>query len=371
MNKTINFEGDDIYKLSSLSYLENINNLENKDLDKSWLRIIITNILKNRFSNILKQSIEEYFDRFTIACPYCGDSEADSSKKRGNIYFNSVTYHCYNCGKHTSVYNFIKKYGDNLKDEELLFLKFKKDIFSHNESQEYLNSDIISKYVLNKKDVMEAFGYTNINNSSVAKTYLKNRYQNKFNNFAYDSKSNAIIIFNEDGKKNILGYTKRFLNKKIKNKYISYKLSRIYNEMGKNIDNIENELNYTDKFSMLFNILQVNFSDCITVFEGPFDANLFNNSVATSGINKNFPLESEYLRYWFDNDDIGIRKSKEFILDGKKVFLWRKYLDDMKIPSYKKIKDLNDLVIFCKNYNLKFKNFKNYFSDSKIDLFFL
>jgi predicted RNA-binding Zn-ribbon protein involved in translation (DUF1610 family) len=37
--------------------------------------------------------------RLNFACPYCGDSEKVRTKKRGNVWLNTLIYRCYNCGE--------------------------------------------------------------------------------------------------------------------------------------------------------------------------------------------------------------------------------------------------------------------------------
>ena len=59
--------------------------------------------------------------RITCACPYCGDSHKDDTAKRGNIFWDTLQYHCYNCNHHTNLYTFLKHIFD-------FYLKWRNDI---------------------------------------------------------------------------------------------------------------------------------------------------------------------------------------------------------------------------------------------------
>ena len=64
------------------------------------IKDFIKDVLKKRFSdNKIKQTLDDSdSDKLNFACPYCGDSNKDSSKKRGNFYLSSNTYKCFNDG---------------------------------------------------------------------------------------------------------------------------------------------------------------------------------------------------------------------------------------------------------------------------------
>ena len=75
-----------------------------------------------------------------------------------------------------------------------------------------------------------------------------------------------------------------------------------------------NDLVIYNKLSYYFNILNVNFEEKITVFEGYLDSLFFPNSIGLVGVNTDFRfLESNNLdlQYFFDNDEAGYKKSEE------------------------------------------------------------
>ena len=96
------------------------------DLEFSKQEIItakVAKILNNSFSGY-KSEIRFFKDRINFACPYCGDSH-DSHKKRGNIYWKTLMFHCYNGGchkKHANVVDFLKDNGQSItQTDDLIF----------------------------------------------------------------------------------------------------------------------------------------------------------------------------------------------------------------------------------------------------------
>ena len=132
--------------------------------------------------------------------------------------------------------------------------------------------------------------------------------------------------------------------------------------MKKNSKEIPEEINM---LSQLFNICLIDYSKPVTLFEGPLDSFLFNNSIANAGANKNFPFDLN-VRYFYDSDKNGRKKSLEKIDNEKEVFLWEKLKRDLELPDRPKW-DLNDLMIYLRNNNVKTPYFENYFSKNKLD----
>ena len=141
-------------------------------------------------------------------------------------------------------------------------------------------------------------------------------------------------------------------------------------------DGIEGVVDNLDKLSLLFNILTVDFSRDLTICEGPIDSMFINNCIALCGASKlnNYFDDIPYVRYLFDNDVTGKEHSINKVKDGKKTFLWNKYLDEIGLRDCK-IKDMNDLVIeLYKNRNrVKFDadRFNSCFSDNELDAVYI
>jgi hypothetical protein len=83
-------------------------------LKKYSVNQFIKDLLKKRFSGLpMKQEVNESDDKLNFACPFCGDSEKDPRKKRGNFYLANNSYKCYNdgCGIKTDLSGMIKKFA--------------------------------------------------------------------------------------------------------------------------------------------------------------------------------------------------------------------------------------------------------------------
>ena len=96
-------------------------------------------------------------------------------------------------------------------------------------------------------------------------------------------------------------------------RYLTYDLPKLYEEMGKPLDMTNEELNTLTKISTLFGIMQLNFQRPITMFEGPLDSMFMNNSLAlaTAGRSTDDFDEIPTVRYMFDNDATGKKKMAE------------------------------------------------------------
>lgn len=319
----------------------------------------IQNILNSKFFGE-KRIIKKAENRLQFACPYCGDSK-NENKKRGNLYLDTLKYKCFNCGIFKNLNQFLNDFNEQTININFEIAKSNKitNIYS------LLETDKLSKFLFSRDKIKNKYGFIEIKESKIAETYLNKRKIYYYNDFLFNDKFKQLIILNNDVDNNILGFITRTLNKN--KKITSYKLSEIYKNF--NLE-ITNEVNQLDKISLIFNILKINFYNTVTVFEGPIDSFFMKNSIAISGVAKHLPFEMDNLRFMFDNDSTGIKMSIDYLKNGYSVFLWKKFLNENKLNE--NIKDLNELV--CKiNDNKKFKNlnFDKYFSNEKLDIFFI
>ena len=342
------------------------------ELNKQEIISLVKNVLNTKFNDSYKNDIHEHDDRINFACPYCGDSLKDSTKARGNLYLNTMQFHCYNCGKHSSFSRFIKTFL-NISSYEINSIQ-QKDAITNKQQINILNSEFIDKYSIPKKDLLKVMNWVDIVDSK-GEYYLHFRLIKDINKFAYDPKYNSIIILNTDNNNNVIGLQIRPINKKAKQpRFFTYNLSKLYDLIYSKtkLALLENEKKYVsaiDNISTVFNILQVNFNKPLTIFEGPFDALMFNNSIAMSGATKKLPISIEHVRYWYDNDNTGQQKAIEHLKNNEEVFLWSKYWDDL--GQELQIKDLNELIIYSKKNNIKILNFEKYFSSDIINTFLI
>jgi len=349
------------------------------DLKILYLKIHdeLLKILKDTFpTGSAKQKIIIHNDRLQFSCVFCHDSAENPYKKRGNIYLDSMMYHCYNggCDTHMNLFDFLKLYNalDNFTQDEILFIK-NTSYQQIDKYEKYINlkydvltlsiSKFICEFGIDKDIIKKEHNLINIEDSNI-KYYLLNRLQKKWNNMLYDAKKNEIYIFNEYNGK-ILGYQKRIFNNNVK--YLTYNYNKIYKLYNLNYHVNDDMMRKLNILSTLFGIFNVDFNKYITIFEGPFDSFLYPNSIATCSANNKFPFDLPNLRFFFDNDETGLKKTIEILKEKKYAFVWEKYLKDNNINE--KIKDLTDLLVYIKKHpNQKFTKISNYFFNSLYDL---
>jgi len=108
------------------------------------------------------------------------------------------------------------------------------------------------------------------------------------------------------------------------------------------------------------------------MFEGAIDSWFLPNSMASASVNVDvsFLDENQNIRYMYDNDEVGTKKMLQKLAKGKTVFMWEKFLSDMRIDY---VKDMNELiqVLHKRNELHKVKSIKNYFTNNQFDCTFL
>jgi transcription elongation factor Elf1 len=326
-------------------------------------------ILENRFpQNKGKQKIRVYKDRINFACPVCGDSMKSDYKKRGNFILKGKYIHffkCHNCGIALKIDNFFKNYNISLNLSVINYISSQIQDFSTQSNAKYdmslfLDMESIDKYAIDRQELLRYFGLIEVKDSPVW-PWLKNRLQYDQSKFMYNANKNYLVILNLTPSGKIIGLQKRMF--KGDNKYMTYKLAKLYELMNKDPKIVPDEL---DMISQLFNICLISYNKPIVLLEGPLDSFLIKNSIANSGANKSFPLDLR-LMYLYDKDETGIKKSIEHINDDDEVFLWDKFLRDVGAP-YRKKWDISDIFIWAKENNLKLPNILNYFSKDPLDI---
>ena len=97
-----------------------------------------------------KQLLKDMPGRITLACPYCGDSSRDDTKKRGNLYWSTLQYHCYNCSEHTNLHTFLKDHQVRMpnSDDSFTILDYIKENKSQVDESEVLQNQKTLKNLL-------------------------------------------------------------------------------------------------------------------------------------------------------------------------------------------------------------------------------
>lgn len=340
-------------------------------------------VLDARFDISPKRKIHEHRDRLTFACPYCGDSNDDVHKKRGNLFFKNLMYHCFNAGcyRHTNLVELLKDYNQSISNLNDL-----------NSFLDYINENKYDKYVVSQVEESEIFGkfkmygiprevikkklnLKEISECVKMQNYLKGRLLgNRFSEFMSNQDEDVLYIFNYLTKDTVIGWQVRNFNElKNKNKYQSFSIEKINDIVLKKPIMEDNEIVMKmNTFSIYFGIMQADFSTELTVLEGPIDAMFIKNSIATCGIDKSIEIfeDMENVRYLLDNDKVGIKKTIELLKERKKVFMWKKLIKDFSINE--SIKDVNDLTKYCWfNKSDAIKHINEYFTNNPLDILYV
>jgi len=331
-----------------------------------------------------------------MACPICGDSDKLMNKKRGNLFLNNMFYVCFNCGIKMGYIDLLDRFGINIDLDEKMKIYNHIDnnsikVSTNNENDlsrldKILDLNFVVETYNNRKD--EILDFKPVEKNSLVYKYLKqDRKISNFDNIyegilkITDKWFEPVLIILNRNKNNLLGFQVRNL-KKDKNKriYKIYDFQKIYNYVYDD-DPISNEeaLPY-NKLSHFYNILNVDFYDKITIFEGYLDSVFYPNSIGTTGVDTDysFLLNNDELdiEFFYDNDYSGNKKSIEKLKNGYNVFLWDRLFKTLSKGDTKKeyllkknIKDLNDIAKISKYDNI-YEQYKlnEYFSVDKFDI---
>jgi hypothetical protein len=373
-----------------------------EELDRDYIKSKIQEILNNVHPEQQKHYIKDYPERLNFACPICGDSQKQLTKKRGNLYFKNMMYICFNeSGCNMSFLKLLKTFNIEIDLQKKLDIynyvdtniKYKKeDNVILQKLDRLIDIDFLTTY-LNDNPSTQFLKFSVIKHNSAVYQYLKfERLIDNFDNI-YEAeysltpkwKEKVIVLLNKSGKK-VLGLQIRNLKSGDKRFFKTFNFEKLHNLLHPDdpLDEIE-AVSY-NKISNFYNILNVNWDQPVTIFEGYLDSIFYPNSIGAIGINSidemSFLMSEDLdLQFFFDQDGVGIRKSLKMLEDGHKVFLWQRLVDDLiknKVDKYEakkyaiKIKDLNMLVQKMKNpdpYN-KLK-LQKYFSNDVFDKLYL
>lgn len=345
---------------------------------KDKIRYALKQVVSQVHPEPNKKLLKDMHGRITCACPYCGDSHSDDTKKRGNIFWDTLQYHCYNCSYHTNLYSFLKDHEVKLATSDDSFMVI--DYIKQNKIQ--VNSESVLKHDALRKVQELSIDIDTFKAKFKAKVIepgdwiwfqLKDRLlHNRVDDFLYSEKEHRLWILNFGADNKIIGAQTRRM-KGYGQRYLTYDLPKLYEEMGQPLELSNEELTSLTKVSTLFGIMQLNFQRPITIFEGPLDAKFMANSLAlaTAGRSTDDFDEIPTVRYMFDNDITGKKKMAEKLKKGRPVFMWSKFLKENGLDTYN-IKDLNDLILKC--FELKIdahKKIDQYFTSSQLDLWYV
>jgi hypothetical protein len=369
-------------------------------MDKIYIKNLIQKILNKEFSNTNKRKIIDYHDRLNFSCMYCGDSHKNVHAKRGNLYFNKLFYICFNCGKTTTLDKLCKDYNEQIDpDKKLEMIEHLDSVVSYSdfdgdfmdtqfenlidlsELERVFNNNLT--HISDFKPIQENSGvYKYLIGRGIPTEYHKNIYQAKY--WKNDDEFEWVIALLNRKDNKVLGLQLRNLKQGKRRWFKIYNYENLLEwvNIGKESTELDmNKLVIYNKLSYYFNILNIDFSKKITVFEGYLDSLFFPNSIGLVGVNTDYKmLENNglYIQYVFDNDEAGFKKSEQKIKNGYPVFLWKKLFENIVekknvydphklLYRISKVKDMNKLAELSPNPYLKFK-LENYFSSDLLDM---
>ncbi len=368
-------------------------------MDKEYIKSLVQEIIDKEFSDPARRKIIDFNNRLNFCAPCCGDSHKNKHAKRGNLYFDKLLYVCFNCGTKSSLDHICKDFNVRIDpSKKMELIEHMNSNVTYNDYEDSILDNGL-KYLLNLEEVIESINnnfelslkdVTPIKKNSIVYNYLVNRgiseelhsniYQGK-NYLGSERYENVICLLNKN-KNKILSIQIRNLKEGRNRNFKIFNFETLYLWTKGNIDDIDvNTVAIYNKISYFFNILNVDFSKKVTIFEGYLDSLFFPNSIGVVGTNTDMRFLEDNnidIQYFYDNDNSGNIKSVEKIKMGYKVFLWNKlfeYIVSMKSKSdpyklYQKIssvKDLNKLATFVSNPYSTYK-MNNFFSKDIYDI---
>lgn len=370
-------------------------------LDKEFITNRLSSVLAKAHSNLHKREIKFFPERMNVACPICGDSEKSSTKKRGNLYYKNLMYKCFNCGRFTSFTKLCEHFSVDIPLDKRLQLY---DYIDSNTYFTQANDD----YVITKLDKLIKLDdfihfynthpehkLTNIKpvekGSPVYQYLLLNRKivddPNLYEGIYHytDTWSEPVVVILNRHKNKLMGIQLRNLkDEKKKRFYKIYEFDDIYKPMYPDNPMDEFETIAYNKLSHFINILNVDFSKPVTIFEGYFDSKFYPNSVGIVGVNTDLSFlqkdKSLKIRFFYDNDEDGYKAARKKLSEGYEVFLWKllfKNIIKNKKDKYEaqkrlsKIKDLNKLAMETNTPPYELLKLDKYFSRDNFDMLYL
>jgi hypothetical protein len=370
-------------------------------MDKIYIQGILQNIVNKEFSNSIKRKMVVYSDRVNMACFYCGDSTKNKHAKRGNLYFNTLVFCCFNCDKKTTFDRVCKDFNEQIDpDKKLEMIEHLNSVMTYSDFEgDFVDAkfdDLIDLSELERvfsqdltpisdfKPIQVNGGvYKYLIGRGIPPEYHKNIYQAKY--WKNEDESEWIIIMLNRRDDKVLGLQVRNLKEGKRRMFKIYNYENLYEwvNIGKDLD-VEMDINQLviyNKLSYYFNILNVDLMNKITVFEGYLDSLFFPNSIGLVGVNTDYRfLENNDLdiQYFFDNDEAGYKKSEEKLKEGYTIFLWKKLFEDIVnkknspdpyalLHRVSKVKDINKLATLVQDPYKKLE-LDNYFSSDVLDI---
>lgn len=276
-------------------------------------------------------------DIYNFSCPFCGDSKKNKLKARAYIYPFSpgeYNFHCKNCGKGSSVKNFLKEISPESyhsllihsfispQQHELVTQRDKvESVILPKELIPYYNIELSKRFIAARKipeqRLIDVYYIEDLNELINNYTYLG------YSPLKYESPRLVFVIRNED--REIIGYVTRAIYKKDPMRYYNISIT---------------------KEPLLYGINRLDNTKPIWIVEGIIDSLFLENSIASCSSSfqpaVDFCNRKNYKQYTlvYDNEPYNqqiCNNIKHSIESGHEVVIYNQF------PF--KGKDINEMIL--------------------------
>lgn len=349
---------------------------ENQVLDTDYVVDRVALALQHGHTEAWKREIRQYHNRLTFSCPVCGDS-ADRRKRRGNMWLDTMWYTCFNCDARMSLVSFLDRFGVSVDLDVRMDVMRRATEFRRTHENTTLPENMRWAHSLKRLVKKSEQGGTRLHDMQplrqgsrqwdyvqarrIPQDALTDIYQaeiakpKKAGGFWYDP---VVLALNRRDDE-LLGLQMRNLQQGQYRTFNTYNWSTLNNEFGLGAEVDPTNAARFDLLAGIFGITRIDPCKVVTVFEGYFDSLFAPNSIATMGSGRDEFVQPLIdagldLRFFFDNDREGARKTEKWMAKGLPCFQWKAWIDNMAKRSSNPIKikhallqskDLNDLAL--------------------------
>lgn len=280
---------------------------------------------------------------YNFRCPYCGDSETNSHKRRGFLYETEkgFAFKCHNCGHTDSFHGMLKHFNHGLFIDMMIEVygnKADKDL-----SVEYTQSETMKRFSTTSKTVLHGYSPVKIGDGVYSEYLLSRGFTGEEMARFYAIPNLAELVTRLEKFKD--SETKFSDDPAIGIPYFNGD-SLAYIQVRRLTDNGMRYITFEcDGGHKLFGLNDIDTSKRISILEGAFDSVFVQNSVAVAGaqdVSNTRYLESiaSDLRFIYDKDyqwnkDI-MKLVEKTIIQGHSVVIYDKWF---------KWKDMNDAIL--------------------------
>lgn len=309
------------------------------------MRIPESYVLSKFYSYSYDPIFRKHDGTYNAGCPVCKEGKSLGKKKRLFYYPESNTFHCFNCSKTWSAYSWITRVCNISKDE----LDYEIQTNTHSIDLERKTNNFTP---ILKKDLPDLpYDSINVFDETQQNFYLQTPIFKRALTYIKDRKLDVAI---NKSPKLFISLTDSLHKDRIcipfydlNNKIAFYQTRCLDNSIPKYLG----KKGY-DK--TLFGIERIDpYIPVIFIFEGPIDAMFVKNGISAAGLSLTETQEAQLASFPFhekiwvlDNpkfDKTAEEKTKEFVLNKKKVFKWKSEMSYKDFNEMAMFEDLNEI----------------------------